>query len=114
MIVGLIVIVRQDQQREVGLPRLRGTLHNDHRGWYADIVITAGTRDATLTGAYADEPWKIGKTPKQQLVVAGTSRNFTVKLRCNNVDCELVSTHWKIEVEELGGWILDLNLPVNR
>tara|TARA_B100001750_G_scaffold244343_1_gene261449 strand:+ start:2166 stop:3266 length:1101 start_codon:yes stop_codon:yes gene_type:complete len=114
VIVGLIVIVRQDQQREVGLPRLRGTLHNDQRGWYADIVITAGTRDATLTGAYADEPWKIGKTPKQQLVVAGTSRNFTVKLRCNNVDCELVSTHWKIEVEELGGWILDLNLPVNR
>ena len=114
VIVGLIVIVRQDQQREVGLPRLRGTLHKENRGWHADIVITAGTRDATLTGAYAEEPWKMGKAPKQQLVVAGTSRNFSVKLRCNNPECDIVATHWKIEVDELGAWVLDLNLPIKK
>lgn len=112
VIIGLIVIIRQDQQREVGLPRLRGTLQHDKRGWYADVVITAGTRDVTLNGAFADEPWKIGKAPKQQLVVAGTSRNFTVKLRCNDVETKVAPTHWKVDVDELGGWVLDLNLPV--
>jgi len=113
VIVGLIIIIRQDQQREVGLPRLRGTLLQDKKGWYAEVVITAGKRDVTLMGAYADEPWKLGKVPKQQLVVAGTSRNFTVKLRCSEDATTEAPTHWKVEVEELGGWVLDLILPVS-
>jgi hypothetical protein len=113
VVVGLIIIIRQDQQREVGLPRLKGTLHQDKKGWYAEIMITAGIRDVTLKGAYADEPWKMGKVPKQQLVVAGTSRNFTVKLRCADETTKEVPTHWKVDVDELGGWVLDLILPIS-
>jgi hypothetical protein len=112
VVVGLIVIIRQDQQREVGLPRLRGTLHQDKRGWYAEVMISAGIRDVTLKGAFADEPWKMGRIPKQQLIVAETSRNFTVKLRCSDETTKEVPTHWKVEVDELGSWVLDLTLPV--
>ena len=114
VVVGLIIIIRQDQQREVGLPRLKGTLLQDKKGWYAEVVITAGIRDVTLKGAYADEPWKMGKVPKQQLVVAGTSRNFTVKLRCTDETTKEAPTHWKVDVDELGGWVLDLILPIRN
>ena len=114
VIVGLLIIVRQDQRREIGLPRLRGTLYqNNNDSWYAKVMITAGIFDVTLKGAFANEPWKMGKVPTQQLIPAETSRSFTVKMKCSGIIDDTVPTHWKVDVDELGGWVLDLNLPIN-
>lgn len=113
VIAGLAVIIRQDYQREVGLPRLKGTLRHIKNEWVAEIEVTAGKYDLTLKGASANIPWKMSRAPKQQLVTAGTSRNFTVKLRCSEEITE-AETFWEVEVEELGGWVMDLKLPIPK
>ncbi len=113
IIVGLVIIVRQDYQREVGLPLITGTLRYIKKEWIAEVKVTAGKYDLTIKGASATLPWKMSRIPKQQLVAAGTSRNFSVKLRSTEEISE-AETHWEVEVEELGGWVLDLKLPVHK
>ncbi len=113
IIAGLVIIVRQDYQREVGLPLLTGTLHYIKKEWIAEVKVTAGKYDLTIKGASATLPWKMSRVPKQQLVPAGTSRNFSVKLRSTE-EINEAETHWEVEVEELGGWVLDLKLPVHK
>jgi hypothetical protein len=112
VIVGLLVMVRQDYRREVGLPRLRGTMRKDNKGWTADVEITAGIFDVTLKGALASSPWKISRAPSQQLVTAGTNRSFSVKLKTSDEESYEAVTHWEIDVDELGGWVLDLKLSI--
>lgn len=113
IVAGLVIIVRQDYQREVGLPLLTGTLHYIKNEWIAEVKVTAGKYDLTIKGAAATLPWKMSRVPKQQLVPAGTSRNFSVKLRSTEENNE-AETHWEVEVDELGGWVLDLKLPVHK
>ena len=113
IIAGLVIIVRQDYQREVGLPILTGTLRYIKKEWIAEVKVTAGKYDLTIKGASATLPWKMSRVPKQQLVPAGTSRNFSVKLRSTE-EINEAETHWEVEVEELGGWVLDLKLPVHK
>ncbi len=113
IVAGLVIIVRQDYQREVGLPLLTGTLRYIKKEWIAEVRVTAGKYDLTIKGASATLPWKMSRVPKQQLVPAGTSRNFSVKLRSTEENNE-AETHWEVEVEELGGWVLDLKLPVHK
>jgi len=113
IVAGLVIIVRQDYQREVGLPLLTGTLRYIKKEWIAEVKVTAGKYDLTIKGAAATLPWKMSRVPKQQLVPAGTSRNFSVKLRSTE-EINEAETHWEVEVEELGGWVLDLKLPVHK
>jgi len=113
IVTGLVIIVRQDYQREVGLPLLTGTLRYIKKEWIAEVKVTAGKYDLTIKGASATLPWKMSRIPKQQLVPAGTSRNFSVKLRSTE-EINEAETHWEVEVEELGGWVLDLKLPVHK
>ena len=113
IVAGLVIIVRQDYQREVGLPLLTGTLRYIKNEWIAEVKVTAGKYDLTIKGAAATLPWKMSRVPKQQLVPAGTSRNFSVKLRSTEENNE-AETHWEVEVDELGGWVLDLKLPVHK
>lgn len=113
IVIGLVIIVRQDYQREVGLPLLTGTLRYIKKEWIAEVKVTAGKYDLTIKGASATLPWKMSRVPKQQLVPAGTSRDFSVKLRSTE-EINEVKTHWEVEVEELGGWVLDLKLPVQK
>lgn len=113
IVAGLVIIVRQDYQREVGLPLLTGTLRYIKKEWIAEVKVTAGKYDLTIKGASATLPWKMSRVPKQQLVPAGTSRDFSVKLRSTE-EINEAKTHWEVEVEELGGWVLDLKLPVHK
>ena len=113
IVASLVIIVRQDYQREVGLPLLTGTLRYIKKEWIAEVKVTAGKYDLTIKGASATLPWKMSRVPKQQLVPAETSRNFSVKLRSTEENNE-AETHWEVEVEELGGWVLDLKLPVHK
>lgn len=113
IVAGLVIIVRQDYQREVGLPLLTGTLRYIKKEWIAEVRVTAGKYDLTIKGASATLPWKMSRVPKQQLVPAGTSRDFSVKLRSTEENNE-AKTHWEVEVDELGGWVLDLKLPVHK
>jgi hypothetical protein len=113
IVAGFVIIVRQDYQREVGLPLLTGTLRYIKKEWIAEVKVTAGKYDLTIKGASATLPWKMSRVPKQQLVAAGTSRNFSVKLRSTE-EINEAQTHWEVEVEELGGWVLDLKLPVHK
>ena len=113
IVAGLVIIVRQDYQREVGLPLLTGTLRYIKKEWIAEVRVTAGKYDLTIKGASATLPWKMSRVPKQQLVPAGTSRDFSVKLRSTEENNE-AETHWEVEVDELGGWVLDLKLPVHK
>ena len=113
IVAGLVIIVRQDYQREVGLPLLTGTLRYTKKEWIAEVRVTAGKYDLTIKGASATLPWKMSRVPKQQLVPAGTSRDFSVKLRSTEENNE-AETHWEVEVDELGGWVLDLKLPVHK
>lgn len=108
---GLLAIVFQDYKREVGIPRLKGVIIFENANPVAKVTIDAGKFDATLKGVKAERPWRVSRSPSDQLITAGTSREFLVKLRGGNDESTEVELRWEIDVDELGGWVLDLKLP---
>ncbi len=110
LMVGYALIIRGEKIREEGLPRLSGTLRRNDKSWMVKVTIAAGNRDATLKGASAEAPWRIGRVASQQLIPSETVRVFQATMRCSDDELTEAVTHWEIDVDDLGGWVLDLKL----
>lgn len=106
------LVIRGEKRREEGLPRLSGTLTKETKGWVVKATFSAGNRDVTLKGASAEQPWRIGRVASEQLIPSETVRTFTATMRCPDEELAGAVTHWEIDVDELGGWVLDLKLPL--
>jgi|GEM_PF-887096 hypothetical protein len=122
LLVGFVVIVLGERNREEGLPHISGGLHRLKGEWKAIVQVRAGKHDMVLKGAHADAPWRIVKPPRGQRLAAGEEKTFEVRLRyskkaaTSDGSSEQKSlpeamTRWEVDVEELGGWVLDLRLP---
>lgn len=111
LLAGFAVIVLAERSREVGLPHISGGLQLVKGEWQATVLVRAGKHDMVLKGAHADAPWRIAKSPRGQRLAAGEERTFRVRLRCSGDETPEALTRWEVDVEELGGWVLDLRLP---
>jgi len=111
IIFGLTVIVRSEWKREVMLPRLRGSRDTEGR---PIAYLKAGLRDLHLREVRVLPPWRLAKEIREIDLPAGTERTIVVRVKpergLNEVNIATIETEWSIEVDEMGGWVLDLTL----
>jgi hypothetical protein len=111
IIFGLTVIVRSEWKREVMLPRLRGSRDAEGR---PIAYLKAGLRDLHLREVRVLPPWRLAKEIREIDLPAGTERTIVVRVKpergLNEVNIATIETEWSIEVDEMGGWVLDLTL----
>ena len=74
------------------------------------MTLVAGRSPVTLKGADAEAPWRVAKQPKERVIKPGESFDVGVRLKVTEQPPPSARTHWSIEVEQLGGWELDLSL----
>ena len=111
IILGLTAIVRSEWKREVMLPRLRGS--RDEKG-QPIAHLKAGLRDLHLREVRVLHPWRLAKEIREIDLPAGTEKTISIRVKpgrgLNEVDTTIIETEWSIEVDEMGGWVLDLTL----
>ena len=111
IIFSLTAIVRSEWKREVMLPRLSGG--RDDKG-QPIAHLKAGLRDVHLREVRVLSPWRLAKEIREIDLPAGTERTITVRVKpdrgLNEVHTSIIETEWSIEVDEMGGWVLDLTL----
>ena len=111
IILFLAGIVRSEWKREVMLPRLRGSRDAEGR---PIAHLKAGLRDLHLREVRVLSPWRMAKEIREIDVPAGTERTIAVRVKpergLTEVNALTIETEWSIEVDEMGGWVLDLTL----
>ena len=111
IILFLAGIVRSEWKREVMLPRLRGSRDAEGR---PIAHLKAGLRDLHLREVRVLPPWRMAKEIREIDLPAGTERTIVVRVKpergLDEVNTLTIETEWSIEVDEMGGWVLDLTL----
>jgi len=108
LLIGVVIcmgfIVQAERKREVGLPKLEGS-------WTAetDVIeykIISGN-SVEIKKMTLKEGWKSNGKIKPEIIPANTTKSG--KLRVVGVGD--FSLHLSVSVDQLGDWVLDLNLP---
>ena len=109
LILGFLIIcigfvVASERRRELGLPRLEGSWTSDS-GVVEYRIITGYSVD--IGDLEMDEGWKANGRIKKQNIAANSIHNGTLRVSgSGNLSLRLF-----VKVDQLGDWILDLNLP---
>ena len=111
IILSLAAISRAEWKREVMLPKLRGG--RDATG-QSIAYLKAGRCGVHLREVRVLDPWKLAKGIRSMDLPAGTEKTIPVHVKPaqggNDVQTTIIETEWSIEVDEMGGWVLDLTL----
>ena len=111
IILSLAAIVRSEWKREVMLPMLRGSRNADGQ---PVAHLKAGRRDVRLREVRVLSPWKFAKGVRAMDLPSGTEKVIPIHVKPERGDAEVqsvvIETEWSIEVDEMGGWVLDLTL----
>lgn len=103
LIICIGFIVASERKRELGLPRLEGSWAEK------DVIeyrIIAGF-SVDIGDLEMGEGWRANGRIKKQNIAANTTHNGTLRVSgSGNLSLQLA-----VKVEQLGDWILDLNLP---
>lgn len=104
LIVLIGFIVMAERKREIGLPRLEGSWSKEENVIEYRIIAGFQVEIGELT---MGDGWRANGRIKKQAIAANTTHNGTLRVTGNgNLSLKLA-----VKVEELGDWILDLNLP---
>ena len=107
LIVLIGFIVMAERKREIGLPRLEGSWSKEEN--VIEYRIIAGYQveigELTMT-----DGWRANGRIKKQTIAANTTHTGTLRVTGSGG----LSLKLAVKVEELGDWILDLNLPNPR
>lgn len=104
LIVLIGFIVMAERKREIGLPRLEGSWSKEENVIEYRIIAGFQVEIGELT---MGDGWRANGRIKKQTIAANTTHNGTLRVTGNgNLSLKLA-----VKVEELGDWILDLNLP---
>ena len=107
LIVLIGFIVMAERKREIGLPRLEGSWSKEENVIEYRIIAGFPVEIGELT---MGDGWRANGRIKKQTIAANTTHNGTLRVTGNgNLSLKLA-----VKVEELGDWILDLNLPNPR
>ena len=104
LIVLIGFIVMAERKREVGLPRLEGSWSKDEGVIEYRIITGFQIEIGDLT---MGDGWRANGRIKKQIVSANTTHNGTLRVTGEGA----LTLKLAVKVEELGDWILDLNLP---
>ena len=111
MLIGLIFcigfVVMAERKREIGLPRLEGSWASE-KGVLEYRIITGYSID--IGELMMGEGWKANGRIKKETVAPNQTHSGTLRV---SGDGEF-SLRLCVKVEQLGDWILDLNLPEPR
>ena len=111
IILSLGAIVRAEWKREVMLPKLRGGRNSAGE---PIAYLKAGRRDLHLREVRVLPPWKLAKGIRSVDLPAGTEKTISVQVKPargeQDISTHIIQTEWSIEVDEMGGWVLDLTL----
>ena len=105
LIVIIFFVVKAEYNREKGLPRLEGNWVNKDTIEYR---ITAGN-SLKILEFKLDENWKASSGIKRERISAGEMKSGEMKL----TGAGILQIKLSVDVEDLGEWTLDLNLPAN-
>ncbi len=105
VLIGFIVLA--ERKREIGLPRLEGSWSKEENVIEYRIITGYQVEIGDLT---MGDGWRANGRIKKQTIAAYTTHTGTLRVTGNgNLSLKLA-----VKVEELGDWILDLNLPNPR
>lgn len=107
LIVLIGFIVMAERKREIGLPRLEGSWSKEENVIEYRIITGYQVEIGDLT---MGDGWRANGRIKKQTIAANTTHTGTLRVTgSGNLTLKLA-----VNVEELGDWILDLNLPNPR
>lgn len=107
LIVLIGFIVMAERKREIGLPRLEGSWSKEENVIEYRIITGYQVEIGDLT---MGDGWRANGRIKKQTIAAYTTHTGTLRVTgSGNLTLKLA-----VNVEELGDWILDLNLPNPR
>jgi hypothetical protein len=107
LIVLIGFIVMAERKREIGLPRLEGSWSKEENVIEYRIITGYQVEIGDLT---MGDGWRANGRIKKQTIAAYTTHNGTLRVTGSGS----LSLKLAVKVEELGDWILDLNLPNPR
>ena len=107
LIVLIGFIVMAERKREIGLPRLEGSWSKEENVIEYRIITGYQVEIGDLT---MGDGWRANGRIKKQTIAAYTTHTGTLRVTGNGK----LSLKLAVKVEELGDWILDLNLPNPR
>ena len=105
ILIGFIVMA--ERKREIGLPRLEGSWSKEENVVEYRIITGYQVEIGDLTMA---DGWRANGSIKKQIIAANTTHNGTLRVTGSGD----LSLKLAVKVDELGDWILDLNLPNPR
>ena len=107
LIVLIGFIVMAERKREIGLPRLEGSWSKEENVIEYRIITGYQVEIGDLT---MGDGWRANGRIKKQTIAANATHTGTLRVTgSGNLTLKLA-----VNVEELGDWILDLNLPNPR
>lgn len=107
LIVCIGFIIMAERKREIGLPRLEGSWSKEEN--VIDYRIIAGY-PVEIGDLTMGEGWRANGRIKKQTIPANTTQEGTLRVSGNGD----LTLKLAVKVDELGDWILDLNLPDPR
>ena len=107
LIVLIGFIVMAERKREIGLPRLEGSWSKEENVIEYRIITGYQVEIGDLT---MGDGWRANGRIKKQTIAAYTTHTGTLRVTGNGS----LSLKLAVKVDELGDWILDLNLPNPR
>lgn len=105
ILIGFIVMA--ERKREIGLPRLEGSWSKEENVIEYRIITGYQVEIGDLSMA---DGWRANGRIKKQTIAANTTHNGTLRVTGSGQ----LSLKLAVKVDELGDWILDLNLPNPR
>ena len=112
LLLCLAAVVRAEWKREITLPRLSGSLDLEGK---AMAILRAGTGGVHLKEVKVELPWRLARAIRDVDLAAGSERTFEVRVKLEpDAQSVPIVTAWSIEVEEMGGWVLDLTFDSKR
>ena len=112
ILLGLLVIcigfiVMAERKRELGLPRLEGSWSSKENVIEYHLITGNSIEIGELT---MGEGWRANSRIKKELLVGGKTHKGTLRVSGTGP----LSLRLAVKVDDLGDWILDLNLPDPR
>mgnify|MGYP006142436293 FL=1 len=100
--IGFIVLA--ERKRELGLPRLEGSWSSEENVIEYRLVTGNSIKIGELTMGHG---WRANGKIKKENLVGGKTHNGTLRVTGSGA----LSLRLAVKVDDLGDWILDLNLP---
>jgi hypothetical protein len=106
-------MVLGERSREAAMPRFSAQTERRSSGGYSyRIIARAGSRGLEVKEVKAEPPWRVGgRGPRFELAPNSEAVHDIRLSRSGDAGLDIDDaplTHWSIEVEGFGAWVIDL------